>query len=76
MEKTRGYLDDLIVLGDARNNTSRNFKLEVNKEIIHLGVSILPRQFFRIIIFGNNTFSYYIYKIVQPWLPKYANETI
>lgn len=31
MSKTKGYIDDIIIIGDARNNTSRNFKLDVNK---------------------------------------------
>lgn len=76
MSKTQGYIDDLIVLGDARNNTNRNFSFDVNKQVITTGIAKLPRHFFKLIIFGNNTLSFYIYQLLSPFLPSYAKQVI
>lgn len=76
MGSTRGYVDDLIILADASNNTSRNFKLEVNKRMIPEGLKYCPRMFFKLLVFNASTFPYYIYHLAKPILPSYSNEVI
>ncbi len=66
----RGYVDQMIVIGDLGNLSSKNFKLAVTKRNVSDSLKYGPERQHALITVNVSTFAYTAWTFIKPLLPK------
>lgn len=69
-EKMRGYVDQMIVIGDLGNLAAKNFKLAVTKRNVSDSLKYGPERQYALITVNVSTFAYTAWTFIKPLLPK------
>jgi len=68
--KMRGYIDQMIVIGDLNNLGSNNFKMAITKRNVADTLKYGPERQYALITVNVSTFAYTVWTIIKPLLPK------
>lgn len=69
-EKMRGYVDQMVIIGDLDNLGTRNFKLAITKRNVADSLKYGPQRQFALITVNVSTFAYTAWTFIKPLLPK------
>lgn len=69
-EKMRGYVDQMLVIGDLTDLGTRNFKLAITKRNVGDSLKYGPERQHALIIVHASTFAYTAWTFIKPLLPK------
>ena len=70
-DKTDGYIDDFILIGNYEPFSSDNFKFHIAKEIASRANDLFPDRQFKLVCFGLGTFTNFIFNLLTPVLPAF-----
>jgi hypothetical protein len=66
----RGYVDQMIAIGDLINLGTNNFKLAITKRNIADSLKYSPERQLSMYIVNASTFAYTAWTFIKPLLPK------
>jgi hypothetical protein len=70
-DNSEGYIDDFILIADYGPFGAQNFKLSLAKDVADRAKELFPDRQYKLICFGLGSFSYFMYKLIKPFLPSY-----
>lgn len=66
----RGYVDQMIIIGDLNNLGTNNFKLAITKRNVADSLKYGPERQLALITVNVSTFAYTAWNFIKPLLPK------
>jgi hypothetical protein len=73
-DNTQGYIDDFILISDYEPFGAENFKLSVAREVADKSKELFPDRQFKLVCYGLGSFSFFVYRMIKPFLPKFVLE--
>ncbi len=68
-DNTEGYIDDFILIANHESFGTDNFKLSIARTLADRARELFPDRQYKLICYGLGSFSYFIYRLVKPFLP-------
>lgn len=72
----RGNVYQMMVIGDAGNNKSENYKLTLTKRNLMDGLKYCAERQHRLIAVNADSIAVYVYKLIRPMIPKRSQDKI
>lgn len=66
----RGYVDQMLVIGDLTDLGSKNFKIAITKRNVSDSLKFGPERQLGLMIVNAGTFAYTAWTFIKPLLPK------
>lgn len=66
----RGYIDQMLVIGDLSNLSSNNFKLAITKRNLSDSLNYGPERQHGLVIVNASSFAYTAWMFIKPLMPK------
>jgi hypothetical protein len=70
-DNTEGYIDDFLLIADYGPFGTDNFKLSLARSVADRAKELFPDRQFKLVCFGLGSFSYFMYKLIKPFLPAF-----
>jgi hypothetical protein len=68
-DNTEGYIDDFILIADYGPFGTENCKLSLATGVAERAKELFPDRQYKLVCFGLGSFSYFMYKVIKPFLP-------
>jgi hypothetical protein len=75
-DQMEGYVDTCIIIGDYYKFSSANFSLSIVNSASKMSDKHLPFRQFKVVCFNLGFFSYNIFRLVKPFIPKFVLDKV